>query len=123
MTIILIVSSFSGQSFYKQIMFRKRQEAAERCPPGWRHREGRVSVHQEPGEGPELPQSREQGESKTSILSDLILLIVKGMEDDSCQSSTPKALTGTPLSKNAPPQVCEHSNTLNVIDEFFNKSG
>ena len=99
-------------------MFRKRQEAPERCSPGWRHREGRVSVHQEPGEGPELPQPREQGETKAFILSDFILLMFKGMEDDS-QSSTPKALTGTPLSKNAPPQVC---NTLIVINEFFNKS-
>ena len=35
----------------------------------------------------------------------LTLLILQGMDDDSCPSSTPKALTSTPLSKNAPVQV------------------
>ena len=49
--------------------------------------------------------------------------MLQGMEDDSCQSSTPKALTSTPLSKNAPPQVCNSNTLLNVIDELFNKSG
>ena len=39
-----------------------------------------------------------------ALLSNLILFILQGMDDDSCQSSTPKAVTSTPLSKNAPVQ-------------------
>ena len=64
-------TQISSPIFLQNILFRKRQEASERCPPSRRYGEGRVPVHPEPGEGPELPESREQGD--TSIYS-LIML-------------------------------------------------
>ena len=58
--------------FLQNILSRKRQEASERCPPRRRHGEGRVPVHPEPGEGPELPESREQGETYSFMLEKLL---------------------------------------------------